>query len=81
MWANGNCKSIGDSCGVCIYASSTSSQKSAANTGKMLDVQVQPANQGRGELAEGSNKADSLYEVMCCLLRWTRPFNTKDDRK
>lgn len=72
------CKSRGDSCGICIYASSASSQKSAANTGKLLDVHVLPANQGCGELAEESNKTDCLYEVMCCLLRWTRPFNTKD---
>lgn len=72
------CKSVGDSCDICIYASSTSSQKSAANTGKLLDVHVQPANQGCGELAEVSNKTDSLYEVMHCLLQWTRLFNTKD---
>lgn len=75
------CKSTGDSCGICIYASSTSSQKSAANTGKLLDVHVQPTNQGCGELADDSKKTDSLYEVMCCLLRWTRLFNTKDKQQ
>lgn len=37
------CKSRGDSCGICIYASSASSQKSAANAGKLLDVHVLPA--------------------------------------
>lgn len=70
------CKSVGDSCGICIYASSTSSQKSAANTGKLLDVHVQPANQGCGELAEDSNKTDSLYRL-CAVFYDGQGFSTQ----
>lgn len=72
------CKSIGDSCGICIYASSTSSQKSAANTGKLLDVHVQPANQGCGELAEDAEVIKLiLYMRLCAVFYNGLGFSTQ----